>query len=229
MQMLIEAEEAGLGSFHSKFNLKIRGTAILIHKDISFEAEKIVEDPCGSYVVVTGKLLNKPVILANIYTPNWDVGHFLIIVGDFNCILSPELDRSAARPRPLSKTAKAIHNYPGGLISQPEEPFLFSHQFTVPILKLTIFFSTLALFLSLTASHIIITDNAPLSFELSFLEQPAACRAWRLNSLLLSDSKFTKFVITQIKFFIETNAIHTRYRTQYYLGDSKSLPARPNS
>lgn len=76
-------------------------------------------------MIVTGKLLNKPVILANIYAPNWgdeafikaffsalpDVDvHNLIIGGDFNCVLSSELDHSTAKPGPLFKTAKVIHN-----------------------------------------------------------------------------------------------------------------------
>ncbi len=63
--------------FHSRFNSKARRTAILIHKDISFTAEKIVADPSGRYVIVTGNLLNKPVILANIYAPNWDDETFI--------------------------------------------------------------------------------------------------------------------------------------------------------
>lgn len=83
-------------------------------------------NPSGRYVIVTGKLLNKPVILANIYAPNWDDEafiksffsalpnvdiHNLIIGGDFNCTVSPELDHSTDRPGLLSKTAKVIHNY----------------------------------------------------------------------------------------------------------------------
>ena len=110
--------------FHSRLNSKVRGTAILIHKDISFTAEKIVADPSGGFVIVTGRLLNNIYIivysLANIYAPNWDDeafiksffsalpdvdAHNLIIGGDFNCVLNPELDRSTARPGPLSKTA----------------------------------------------------------------------------------------------------------------------------
>ena len=106
--------------FHSRFNSKARCTAILIHKDILFAAEKTVADPGGRFVIVSGKLLNKPVILANIYAPNWDNEafiksffsalpevnvHNLIIGGDFNCVLSPELYSSTAKRGPLSKTA----------------------------------------------------------------------------------------------------------------------------
>ena len=55
----------------------------------------------------------------------------------------------------------------------------------------------------ITYHSIVISDH--FLSNCFFPEQPAACRAWHLKSLLLSDSKFTKFVNTQIKFFTETN------------------------
>ena len=62
-----------------------------------------------------GKLFSKPVVLANIYGPNWDDSlffsklnsilpdlnsHQLILGGDFNCVLHVQLDK--LRPRPNS-------------------------------------------------------------------------------------------------------------------------------
>ena len=58
--------------FHSKFNSKARGTAILVHKGVTFESDKIIADPDGRFIIVTGQLLSKPVILASVYVPNWD-------------------------------------------------------------------------------------------------------------------------------------------------------------
>ena len=70
-----------------------------------------------------GRLLNTPVIIANIYGPNWgnekvfrdpfaklpNMTHSpLILGGDFNCWLHPTLDRSCLRPHKLSSSAKAI-------------------------------------------------------------------------------------------------------------------------
>ena len=34
-------------------------------------------DPGSRFLIVSGKLLNKPVILENIYTPNWDNEAFI--------------------------------------------------------------------------------------------------------------------------------------------------------
>lgn len=113
----------------------------LIIKIFKFEAEKIIADPNGRFVVVTGKLLNKSVILASIYARNWDHeafiklfftalpkvnSHFLIIGRDFNTVLSPELDRSVARPHSVIQIyIEQYGSFEAGRFNQPEECFLF--------------------------------------------------------------------------------------------------------
>lgn len=52
-------------TFHSNFSNKSRGTAILIHKNVPFITSKIISDPSGRFVIVTGRLHETPVILAN--------------------------------------------------------------------------------------------------------------------------------------------------------------------
>ena len=144
--------------------------------------------------------------------PDVDV-HNLIIGGGFHCVHSPELDRSTAEPGLLSKTAKVILNY-------TEQYRLFKPwRFNFPTWKAFLFSSPVHSTYSqmdyilldtrlipatdrITYHSIVISDHAPLSFEMPFPES----FPWHLNSLSLSDSKFTKIVSTQIKFFIETNA-----------------------
>lgn len=62
--------------FHSCFNVKSRGTAILIRKDIPFVTDNVIKDPNGRYVIVIGCLFGKQVILVNIYAPNFDDCNF---------------------------------------------------------------------------------------------------------------------------------------------------------
>ena len=62
--------------FHSKFNAKARGTAILINKNISFKSKEIISDPNGRYMIVVGQLFANPVILVKIYAPNSDDSNF---------------------------------------------------------------------------------------------------------------------------------------------------------
>ena len=53
---------------------------------------------------------------------------------------------------------------------------------------------------------IVISDHAPLSFELNFPDQPALYKTWCLNPLLLSEGAFVTFIQKQMRTFIETNA-----------------------
>lgn len=94
--------------FHSSFNTKARGTAVRMHKRIQFTSSSFISDPQGRYVIVSGQLFHIPVLLVNIYAPNWDAGfvqrvvcqlpdlntRLLILGGDFNCVMDPNLDRS---------------------------------------------------------------------------------------------------------------------------------------
>lgn len=113
-------------SYHSLFNSRSRGTAILIHKSLQFTPSDIIADPQGRYIIVTGCIVNTPVILANLYAPNWDNdnffsdllyslpnldSHFLILGGDFNCCLDPVLDRSSTNPSKQSKSAQVINSF----------------------------------------------------------------------------------------------------------------------
>ncbi len=41
-----------------------------------FTSEKFISDSYGRYVIVAGRLLDKQVILVNIYAPNFDDSHF---------------------------------------------------------------------------------------------------------------------------------------------------------
>lgn len=72
--------------YHSSFNGKARGVAILLHRDVHFEEESVLRDKNGRFVIVQGKLFNTPVVLANTYAPNWDDLNFF---KDFFC-LSPK-------------------------------------------------------------------------------------------------------------------------------------------
>lgn len=58
--------------FHSHFGGTARGTAILIDRNISFEPTNIISDRNGRFIVISGKLGNKLVTLANVYAPNID-------------------------------------------------------------------------------------------------------------------------------------------------------------
>lgn len=90
--------------FHSGFNSKSRGLAILIHKKTPF--------------VLQGSLYNEPIVIINLYGPNIKsvpffndfntiisqyAGKPIIMAGDFNAVPDPKLDRSS-KPLPSDRT-----------------------------------------------------------------------------------------------------------------------------
>ncbi|KAA0701525.1 LINE-1 reverse transcriptase -like protein [Triplophysa tibetana] len=217
--------------FNSSFNGKSRGVAILIHKSVPFVCSNVIADPNGRFVFVTGQLYSNSVILANVYGPNWDDDnffqqlfaklpdmstHLLIMGGDFNCWLNPVLDRSSTRPRVPSKSSKTILSFMDEFsVSDP-------WRFLNPSGKMYSFFSHVHhsfsridyflldnLFLhsvqSCSYEAILISDHAPTTLELFIQERGRTCPPWRLNTRLLSNEDFVKFVSNQIDFFLTTN------------------------
>lgn len=105
--------------YYSSFNSKSRGVAILIHKNLTFTLDKVIQDTEGRYVAVTGCLYGERVLIGSVYAPNTfdssfyskllaDISSicppYVILGGDFNCVLAPEMDHSP--PKTLPKWPK---------------------------------------------------------------------------------------------------------------------------
>lgn len=218
--------------YHSRFNYKTRGTAILIRKGVPFEHSEVISDPNGRYVVVVGKLFNTPLILANIYGPNWDNAQFflnffstlpdlvsykLILGGDFNCVLSPQLDRSSVRSsNTLSSAAVAINSLLRSYgLSDPwraTNPTTKQFSFFSPVhhsysrIDYFIVDNQLLPLISSTKYHsIVLSDHSPVQMGLVFPGNVAPQRTWRLDPLLLLCERFKTFLSNQIDFFLEIN------------------------
>lgn len=58
--------------FHSDLNCKSRGVAILHYRNVQFVKSHVISDINGCYIIVQGNLYGIPVVLVNIYAPNWD-------------------------------------------------------------------------------------------------------------------------------------------------------------
>lgn len=113
-------------AFHSNFDNKSRGTAILIHKRIKFIPQKIITDTQGRFIILSGLFNDVKTVLVNLYAPNWDDEaffqkiisllpdlntHRLILGGDLNCTMNPSLDKSSFKYNPPNKMAKSITSF----------------------------------------------------------------------------------------------------------------------
>lgn len=217
--------------FHSKFQGKARGVAILIHRSVPFVCSEVIADSNGRFVIVSGKISNFPVILANVYAPNWDndnffrhlfsvlpdtSSHHLILGGDFNCWINPKLDRSSVRHNTPSKSAQVIKSFMEEFnVSDPwrffnpsgKEYSFFSHvHHTFTRIDFFLIDNRLiSLVESCSYSAIVISDHAPISLKVCIKELDGTRPPWRLNTRMLSDEHFVEFVSNQIDVFISTN------------------------
>lgn len=217
--------------FHSTFQAKARGVSILINHNIPFELHNVISDTNGRYIIVSGKLYNTKVALANVYAPNVDDVDFLkgffsslpdlssyhlILGGDFNCWLDPVLDRSSPSPGVMSKSASLIQSFLDNygateiwryLHPNKREYSFFSHSHHT--------FSRIDYFLvdnqlipfarSCDYQSIVISDHAPVVLSMTLPDLPFVEKHWRFNSTLLSNNDFVKFMEEQITLFFDIN------------------------
>lgn len=177
-------------------------------------------DSAGRYIIVIGRINNTPVILANVYAPNWDDStffthlpnmdtHHLILGGDMNCVLSPFLDHSSPKTMAPSKTALAIqlflNTYGMADTWRFRNPKSRSYSFYSPVHKtysrIDYFFldsQLLPLIRECEYQAIVISGHAPLLMTLCIPTTHSSYRPWRFNTLLLSDSGFVKLFSAEI-------------------------------
>lgn len=217
--------------YHSSFQGKSRGVAILIRKSINFTCSDVHSDVNGRYIIVTGRLYNTPVALVNIYGPNWDNEAFFRLVfskltnmssylpilgGDFNCWINPTLDRSSTRNAVTSKSAKIIQSFmdefsmsdPWRRLNPSGRAYSFfssvHHTFTrIDYFLLDNHF--LSSVYSCSHDAIVISDHAPVILDIQFEGYNITRPPWRLNTRLLSSENFVNFISQQIDYFLSLN------------------------
>lgn len=218
-------------SFHSNFSSKARGTAILIHKKIQFYPTNVIADHQGRFVIVSGSLINVPVVLVNLYAPNWDdeafikkitsllpdlTSHHFILGGDLNCTINPLLDKSSPRQDSPSKVAKAISTFMdqvGGLdpwrfIYPDKKQFSFYSQVHKTFSRIDYFYIDnyfLPVVENIEYSTIVVSDHAPVLLDLSFTLLQKTRPPWRLNCTLLNNEDFCQTISKVIDDFLISN------------------------
>lgn len=199
--------------FHSSFQAKARGVAILIDKNVPFTPNNIIADKNGRSIIVTGTLCKKNLIQANFYAPNFDDitfflnisllpdlnSHSLILGGDFNCCLDAILDRSSSKLYALRYLA----------FSKPAKKrillFLNVHYSYSRIDYFVLDNALISNVCYCAYQSIILSDHAPLILDLKFSNLPSLRRSWQLNTSLLADDDFVGFISDQISLFLSVN------------------------
>lgn len=96
----------GFECFFSSFNSQSRGVAILFNNNFEYTLHKVHPDEAGNRLIIEISIQGKKFTLINIYGPNKDTPEFyeniqqtitdsqnnIILAGDFNLILNPDVD-----------------------------------------------------------------------------------------------------------------------------------------
>lgn len=217
--------------YHSSFNSKSRGTAILIHKRVMFLAKQVISDPEGRFVIVSGVLFHTPVVLVNVYAPNWDNPtfmsmlfskipnldtHHLIFGGDLNCVIDNNLDKSVTKSTSSSTMSRSLISLtnqigcvdPWRFFHPSDKVFSFFSSVHHVYSRIDYFFLDKALLSSVISSDysaIVISDHAPHMLDISFLPPFKSRPQWKFDVRLLARTDFCEFLSKNIDFFIETN------------------------
>uniref|UniRef100_A0A669EFQ1 Reverse transcriptase domain-containing protein n=1 Tax=Oreochromis niloticus TaxID=8128 RepID=A0A669EFQ1_ORENI len=216
--------------YQSTFTSKARGVAILIRKTTPFIFGSVVTDPGGRFVLVSGSINSFPLVLLNIYAPNFDCPDFfskifdliseynmsnIIIGGDFNCYFDPVLGRSSTKIAPTTRSTAVLNNLVESHnivdVWRLQHPDDRQYSFFSPVhrsfTRIDYFVTDSRLLPSIISSayhQILISDHAPLTMKIDFNLQPRIFN-WKFNSTLLSDKTFSTYVSTEISDFLKHN------------------------
>ena len=207
-------------TFHSAFNTKARGAAILIHKKVLFTPSKTISDPQGRFVIVAGSLFNTPVVLISVYAPNWDDvdfinkltslipnlnSHRLILAGDLNTVTDPAMDRSSPKTLSRSKMSQALCDFmhrtgcvdPWRFFYPHKKEFSFFSHVHHTYSRIDYFFVDKILLpyvKKVEYTAIVESDHAPVTLDLVFSQNVTQHNTWRLKTALLADKQFCEFI-----------------------------------
>ena len=220
--------------FSASFSSHSRGVITLIHKSVPFQLIKVTEDKFGRYIIVHCEILSQKLNLVNLYGPNDDNPSFFrhlfltlaelpgsyIVGGDWNCVLQPEKDRSTGIDASHKQTRKEIFNFikEFNLIdiwrkTHPHKSTFSCYSSTCQTFSRIDFFLVSANLTSIISDSwydsIVISDHAPVSFNLNAPKAFLRPTRWRLQSFWLKDPDFLLCIGAQIDLYFIMNTHQT--------------------
>uniref|UniRef100_A0A8C5E1K9 exodeoxyribonuclease III n=1 Tax=Gouania willdenowi TaxID=441366 RepID=A0A8C5E1K9_GOUWI len=216
--------------FFSSHSTNKRGVVILLHKNLPFTVTASFKDTEGRFVLVKGILHGEVIVLGNVYGPNIQDEAFyasllrhladmdcpnIIIGGDFNCALSPMMDRLPPHAT-ASKNAKAVLNINREFdlvdiwrhYNPLSKQYTFHSQPHLSASRIDYKFVSrclLGLVEHADIGLIALSDHAPVVMAMHPPRPSERSFSWRMNATLLMDEKFVKYLTDQTDLFLEIN------------------------
>lgn len=217
--------------YQSNFSVKSRGVAILLRKGVPFKQNALKTDREGRYIILSGEIYGFPITLINVYGPNNDEPDFfrkvfslipklsqtnLVIGGDFNCVLDAYLDRSSLKIPSQSNSRNFLNafikNYSlidiWRLMHPTDRDYTFHSHVHNVYTRIDFFLvdnNLISNILNSKIHDILISDHAPVSFEVVFDQTSFTRPLWRMDPQLIDDPKFIDFMSLQLEIFFNSN------------------------
>ena len=208
-----------------------RGVSILIHRQINFTQTLIHKDNEGRYILINGQIDGIEVSLLNVYAPNEDDPAFiqtifniivqystglLLMGGDFNCVVSQQMDRQPASKAPLSKMSRVLKHLSieSSIVDVWRRKFPKNRDFTFysnrhnSYSRIDMFFTPkneLHRIADIEIQPITISDHAPVKLKWDIGHRPTS-KQWRLNASLMNDKEFISFITAELKEYLDINS-----------------------
>lgn len=208
-----------------------KGVSIVFNKHVQFTKTDIIADPDGRFLFLKGNIGGRIFTFANVYAPNDKQIPFfkmiftkldpfvegtLILGGDFNLPLNPELDTSQGKTRislknlrVLKKTLQRFHLVDVWRAMNPtvKDFSYFSkiHQTYSRIDYILITQRDLGLIRKIEYEQCIFSDHAPLRATFKFGPNLKTPGVWRLNESLLAKKENIEILNTHLNNFFKEN------------------------
>uniref|UniRef100_A0A803JSY9 Reverse transcriptase domain-containing protein n=1 Tax=Xenopus tropicalis TaxID=8364 RepID=A0A803JSY9_XENTR len=212
--------------FHSPFSSHARGVAILVRKNVMYETLHVCLDVQGRYVILQCKINSTPITIVNLYNPppgspdvlTTTISRIanlppapLYIMGDFNALLHPNLDKLNSvnhTPTALANRAINVNLTEIWRWKYPNTIQYSCHSATHKTLsRIDFAFASpdaLALVEDITYLPRAFSDHSPLMLQLKIGQIPSS-KMWRLSPLWLANDMVKERNAGEYKEFWENN------------------------
>lgn len=216
--------------YFSSYKSHSRGTCILVNRDVQFILGKLVTDPNGRFVLVSGTLDGMSLTFLNVYAPNSDEPSFVsdmillfnenckgmgVMGGDLNVTLC-SIDKSNHVKPSNPKSAKALLDLSAdcGLTDVWRElnPGIRDYTFFSNVhnsySRLDYFFvpfNRMYMISKCSILSIVLSDHSRIHLKIQCNQKRFTSKRWRFNSFLFKDNELKSFVRVWISNFIKEN------------------------
>ena len=224
--------EWGYNCFFASYSSNSRGVAVMFMNNFEFKINDVKRDRNGNFIFISFSMKDTDILLVNVYGPNRDTpafyeeltemvkeyqNHNIIIVGDWNLVLDPQLDSYNYKHINNPKAKESVENMMLELgltdIWREANPECkrYTWRKTKPLKQSRLDYFLLSDYLVSSFEDTDIlpgyrSDHSMVTLKLRFGKEMKRNTFWKFNCSLLKDKKYTDEINDEINNVIEQYA-----------------------